>query len=70
MHVPLQLHTRALTLPHYVSTAQQLHAVALRLLRPELPLTLRLIGIRRADSSARALFARCREQLAALPGQR
>lgn len=42
----LQLHTRAVTLPNYVSTAGELTAVALRLMRADYPLTLRLIGIR------------------------
>jgi hypothetical protein len=42
----LQLHTRAATLPNYVSSAEELTAVGLRLMRAEYPLTLRLIGIR------------------------
>lgn len=41
-----QLHTRAVTLANHVSTAEELQSAALRLLRPELPLTLRLMGIR------------------------
>ena len=45
----LQLHTRAATLPNYVSSAEELTAVGLRLMRAEYPLTLRLIGIRRVD---------------------
>jgi hypothetical protein len=42
----LQLRTRAVTLPGHISTAQQLFQAADQLLRPELPFTARLIGIR------------------------
>lgn len=54
LHV--QLHTRAATLPGYVSSAEQLMETAMQLLRPELPITVRLMGIRYGFS---AFHARC-----------
>lgn len=56
----VQVHTRAVTLPNYVSSAEDLCKAAVRLMRPELPLTLRLMGIRRACTalSIRLLDAR------------
>lgn len=44
--VTFELRTRAVTLPGHISTAQQLFQAADQLLRPELPFTARLIGIR------------------------
>ena len=41
-----QLRTRAATLPQYIWTAKQLEAAALRLMRAEYPLDLRLMGVR------------------------
>ncbi len=46
-HFSSQLRSRATTLQQYVWTAEQLEAVTLRLLRAELPLDLRLMGVRR-----------------------
>eukprot|EP00208_Stichococcus_sp_RCC1054_P006025 CAMPEP_0206147638 /NCGR_PEP_ID=MMETSP1473-20131121/34031_1 /ASSEMBLY_ACC=CAM_ASM_001109 /TAXON_ID=1461547 /ORGANISM="Stichococcus sp, Strain RCC1054" /LENGTH=946 /DNA_ID=CAMNT_0053544649 /DNA_START=259 /DNA_END=3099 /DNA_ORIENTATION=+ len=56
-----ELHTRAATLPGYISSAEQLLEVALQLLRPELPITVRLMGIR---------VSAFKEQPAPEPGQR
>ena len=41
-----QVHTRAATTPHYMWTAQQLEATALRLMCAQYPLELRLLGVR------------------------
>jgi hypothetical protein len=43
---PPQIRTRAFTLPHPVSTAPELYAAAHRLLLPQLPCELRLMGLR------------------------
>ena len=42
----LQLRTRATTLNHYISSADELYAAGLRLLQAELPVELRLMGLR------------------------
>ena len=41
-----ELKTRATTLDHYISTAEELISVGLKLLRAELPIELRLMGLR------------------------
>lgn len=56
----MQVRTRAVTLPQHISSAQDLLVAGLRLLRPELPLELRLIGLRASN------FLEVRAQ----PGQR
>jgi hypothetical protein len=45
-HLPLQLRTRAQTLSRAVCTAHELFAAGQRLLAPELPCELRLLGLR------------------------
>ena len=41
-----QLKTRAVTLPHHIFSKEDIEAVALRLLRAELPIQVRLMGLR------------------------
>lgn len=42
----MQIRTRATTLSKYIFSAEDIAAAALKLLKAELPITLRLLGIR------------------------
>lgn len=42
----LQLKTRAITMSRYISSEQEIQEAALRLLRAELPIEVRLMGLR------------------------
>ena len=43
------MRTRAATLPQAINTSEAVNAAALRLLRPELPIEIRLMGLRMSN---------------------
>ena len=45
----LQVRTRAATLPQFISASEAINSAALRLLRPELPIEIRLMGLRMSN---------------------